>query len=131
MLGLIGKVNQYPLPNFGNCGTGTVMFLYPKAGMQLPLSSYYMVEYYFAYDPGETDRKPWHCTTTPFIYGAMEVPIIDTAGVVQSGGDVARIPVRLSKDKFAKLPTSADRTLARGSADFRDLDARLTWLNGL
>lgn len=124
MLGMIGKVNNTALPNFGSCATGTVMFIYPKVQTQLPEENMWVADYYFAYDRGEANRSPWHCVTLKHFEAAADVKVYGTAGAVISG-ETERVSL------WKPAGVSANCHLSRGSADFSVLDGQLTWLKNI
>ena len=136
---MVGKVNDRELPNFGSPGTGTLMFLGARLQNRIPVSNLWMTHHYFARDPGEMSgstytRKPWHCRSALRESTIMEVPVRDTAGVVDTGGEVAKmvvlIPV-MSGSVIGTRGASADRIVHRGSANFMAFNTKLEWLNEL
>jgi hypothetical protein len=118
----VGKTNKFPLPNFGNAATGTIMFKGAKLQNQLPWNSLWMTQYYFVRDPGEgTARLPWHCRVRKDQKVAIAVPVFNTAGAVIANETATVTCVKPGG-------TSADRILHRGSVDFTFLDTKLNWL---
>ncbi len=128
----IGCVNDRTVSNLGNAGTGHVMFVGPKVVSELPMSDFFLVDWYFAYDSGQPSAgygsvlEPWECRTQRHVQVARKVDVY-SGDVPASPANTKYVGVLIPKPGTGG--TAVVRSLSRGSANFGVWNGMLEWTN--
>ena len=127
---LVGRINKYRLPNFGDFLPGTLLLLGAPSSQVWDEDDLWLADYVFAYEP-----NGWNHPTQRQVFTKLprKMPILTAAGVVATGTreimvEVAKKITAIDADGNITLAeTTPDDTVKYKETSFRTLDSMLEW----